>query len=471
MQKFSKTLLGCAVFTVTQMMVLPQVWAAPCTIDTDAQVEANNIECTATRIEYSEGLRALYARGVNAHLKVPEAVTLNLSGASTTANNGVAHAAGGGKLTVVDTLNLKQSGEGNSYGALARDAGSKLIVGGDLFVDMMSNKGGGTRRAILALGGGSIEVLGRVSIKAAGEGFRSPRGLAAEGSGSSLFYKDALVDLREVDATGISGGENTWGVRANSPGGQVVGTGKTEVLVSGKGVGYRAGAGKNRVDGVLAASVENGSLESAAVHVYSSGTLQVGGASSFSNPKGRGLLLALDSSSSESAFTAGAELTIKALQGIVFQSSDVRVNRTSLQNANVEATQEIWTALGQVQADFNGSAGRYTGTSALEATAKLDIILTDGAVWNLQGNSAFTSLVLSLKATLSSGGASHTVTGELSNISGVLDLQGASFSAGDALTVAGNYNGGGTLLIDTVLGDGTSSPSTKGWRSWISPLP
>lgn len=425
------------------LLVASPAYAA-CTDTAAAATATAGSTCAAIGSTYTNGTYALESTGAGSSLTVNNAVSLNLSGASATAAGTAVAAAdgGGGTLTFNSDVAIVQYGSTNSYGLAAGDvapsgSGTVLVQGA---TSVQMNAGGATRRAVLAYQTGSVVTLvGPTTISATGGS--SHRGLSAEDG--TINYSSANINF--------AGWGGSTGIRSTTSGSLVHASGDTDITVdTGGSVGVLSVNGAvTTFDGKL--TVNAGSGSGAAVQANSTSSVSMGANSLLTNTTGAAVLLA-----GAPTFTAGSGLTVNGgTDG--FSYSGVTASTINLTNATVTAP-NLWHAVSSSVATFNGSGGVYAGTSTKDATSTLNVNLSNAAVWNLTADATLTAASLTSSAVLSSPTASRTLTGNLSNTGGTLDLSGATPSAAQVFTVAGDYDGGGAVSIDTQLGD-SSSPT------------
>ncbi|QNP50595.1 IPTL-CTERM sorting domain-containing protein [Diaphorobacter aerolatus] len=207
--------------------------------------------------------------------------------------------------------------------------------------------------------------------------------------------------------------------------------------------------GTSKIDGKLMIHAQGAG--SNAVNLLGAGTqMTIGADSSLSSTQGPGVLL-----QGTPTFSAGSGLTVDALDAFVLTAATTTMSLTQTQ---VTAQDKIWLATGGGATQFNGHAGKYQGSSAVDAGTTLNLTLDTAAQWILTGDSSYTQLSLDSGAIYQVSGANRTVTGLLVNRAGVVDLSGNSPQVSDTFTTVGSYSGGGQIRLDTALGD-SSSPT------------
>ena len=433
-------------------LLTPGAYAACSDTAASASATAGSNNCVANGTSYTAATSALLANQAGSVLTVQNNVVANPSAVGTSNGYGVVSASGTtATLHALGSVTVHQAGAANSYGIAAgpvNPSGTGTVqIDGAVNVTMYPGSGA-TRRGVMSNGAGSkVTIKGFTTIGASGATptSRAHRGLSAEGGGE-LNYVGASIDLR--------GHSGTSGTRSVTTGSILHGTGNTEVWVDGAGSDGLLGAGTatTTIDGWL--KVHAGVGSNSAINFSGSSTLTIGPNSVLENPTGVAVRL---SSTSPEPFAAGTGLQVTAATG--FNYSGAITPTTTLTNATVNAT-TVWNADTGAKPAFVANGGTYTGTSSQDATSALGITLQNSAVWNLTGDSTFNTLTLNSGGTLSSPNASRTATGTVANTAGVVDLHGTSPQTGDQLTVAGPYSGGGTLQLDTALGNG-ASPTDK----------
>ncbi|MET4574988.1 IPTL-CTERM sorting domain-containing protein [Ottowia thiooxydans] len=418
-------------------------------IDTASRAQATaGDNCPATGTVYSgasNAAHALLASGANSTLTISSNVSANPLGYGSNAGTGVVSAGAGGRLIAQGNVTLIQAGALNSYGVAAGPVNPAGVgtVGIRGAVDVTMASGGSTRRAIMANGVGSeVTIDGPITVTQTGG--TSHRGLSAEGGGS-INYAGASIDFR--------GDAGSTGIRVLTGMARLHGTGNTEVWVEGAGaVGFLTNASaESTVDGWLKIHGDLGA--DSAASIQGSAKLTVGAGSLLDNTGGVAVRI---SSANAEPLVAGTGLSISALTGFAY--SGAITPSTTLNGANVTAA-TLWQTTAAAQPNFIADGGTYTGTSAQEAGSALSVSLFNSATWNLTADAFLTMLSLAGGGTLSTPNATRTMSGSVTNTSGLVDLSGASPQTGDSLTVVGNYFGaGGVIRLDTVLGD-SSSPT------------
>ena len=412
---------------------------AACTDTGAAATATSGSVCGATGAIYANGVYALASSGNNSVLTTVGAVSLNPGSNLTAGGRAVASAdGGGGRLVFNGNVSLNQRGANNSYGLSAGNVTpggfGTVEVNGDVNVVMAAQ--GSTRRAIMSLLPGSlVTITGHTTISMTGAG--THRGFSAE-EGGIIRYRSASIDF-----AGDSGA--TAGIRVIAQASEVHASGDTEITVdSADSVGVST-LGKAIFTGKL--TVNAGGANAAAVNARGTGELAMGAASSLSNPTGNAVVLG----SGTPTFTAGSGLVVSGgTNGFAYNG--VTASTITLNNATVTAP-NLWNATSSV-ATFNGAGGVYTGASTKDAASTLNVNLNAAALWNLTDDATLTAATLTSGAVLSAPTASRTLTGQLANTAGVLDLHGAApGTTGQVFTVSGDYSGGGTMRIDTQLGD------------------
>lgn len=105
-----------------------------------------------------------------------------------------------------------------------------------------------------------------------------------------------------------------------------------------------------------------------------------------------------------------------------------------------------------------GNGSRFDGATRIAENGTLKLNITGGnSAWHVSDNSSFTEVTLREQAALllnaqGAGPVDYALTGNFHNLAGIINLSDNS-SAGDQLTLEGNYNtNGGKLSLDVVLG-------------------
>ena len=106
-----------------------------------------------------------------------------------------------------------------------------------------------------------------------------------------------------------------------------------------------------------------------------------------------------------------------------------------------------------------GNASRYTGATTITDNGVLNLAIAGGdSVWRMTRDSSLSAVTLSSGATLALADAAApvnalTLRGTVLNQGGLIDLAGGRGTAGNRLTIIGDYAGqAGTVLLRTVLG-------------------
>ncbi|WP_028600858.1 IPTL-CTERM sorting domain-containing protein [Ottowia thiooxydans] len=418
-------------------------------IDTASRAQATAGDtCPATGTTYtgaSNAAHTLLASGANSTLTISSNVSVNPTGYGSNGGTGVVSAGAGGHLVGQGSVTVIQAGALNSYAVSAgpvNPAGAGTVdIRGAVTVTMAA--GGTTRRAVMANGVGSVVTIeGPITVTQTGG--TSHRGLSAEGGGS-INYAGASVDFRgDVGSTGI---------RVLTGTARLHGTGNTELWVEGAGsVGFLTNASaESTIDGWLKVHGDVGA--DSAASIQGAAKLTVGAGSLLDNTGG--VAVRIGSANAE-PLVAGAGLSVTASTGFLYAGAITPT--TQLTDATVNAA-TLWQSTANAQPNFQANGGTYTGTSVKEPGSALSISLANSATWNLTSDASLTLLTLTGNGTLSTPNATRTVSGSITNTSGLVDLSGSSPQTGDALTVSGNYvGGGGTVRLDTALGD-SSSPT------------
>ena len=106
-----------------------------------------------------------------------------------------------------------------------------------------------------------------------------------------------------------------------------------------------------------------------------------------------------------------------------------------------------------------GNASRYTGATTITDNGVLNLAIAGGdSVWRMTRDSSLSAVTLSSGATLALADAAApvnalTLRGTVLNQGGLIDAAGGRGTAGNRLTIIGDYAGqAGTVLLRTVLG-------------------
>lgn len=453
--RFSAIAGACAL-----LFCSPATWAA-CVDDSTRAVADAGSQCAATAASYAAGTDALRADGTGSVLTSVGATRLNPDGVDwTDFNQAVAAAANGGTLILAGNTDIANGGAPDSFG-LAATAGGSVQTQGDLTVLIAGNAGG--RRGVLAEGAGSsIEIGGRSSIKAEEPFVGYHTGLHAKDGGSIRY---AGLDL-DFLVNGRS--EAIWVDGATS---SIEDTGET-TLTSGQtdAIGIRS-SGAYRTSGKLTAYFNLSSNETdqarSAILVERDGSVSIGANSVLEVVRGNAVELYSDGAASTPAFSAASGLRIESRQHGSFAISSSAflyngpVNSSiSLQTAAVDMQNTfdfVWAARAGATGSFTGQGGSFLGSSMVDGQSTLNINLSDAAVWQpaLLTPASFTNLNLTSGAILRNPGPELTLTGNLQNTGGTLELSGPSEPV--TFTLNGDYTGGGNIQMDVELLDNSSS--------------
>lgn len=159
------------------------------------------------------------------------------------------------------------------------------------------------------------------------------------------------------------------------------------------------------------------------------------------------------------SFSAGSGLIINA-QGSSFNYL-AATGSTSLDAVTATTAPVVWNADATSTATYTGNGGHYKGASQLAGGGQLTLNLNSAALWEATAASAFTVLNLQSDTVLDASLLpSLAATGNLSNAGGVVSLARSDASPNNTLALAGVYTAnGGSLVLNTVLNDGSTSVS------------
>ena len=452
--------LSCVASIVTSAVLTPLAQAA-CIDNADRAQATGGDSCIATGSSYTGASNAnntLLANDAGSILTIPNNVVANANNVASSGGQGVVTAIANGQIVAQGAVTVVQRGATNSYGISAgglSGTGGTINIGGDVNVTMAAN--GATRRAIMANGSTGLVVIGgHTVLRHTGAG--AHRGLSAEGGGT-IRYNSANIDFGARPAAppdpGAPSDPGATGIRVLTGDARLLGSGNTQIRVDGAGsLGFLTNANaQSTINGWL--RIDVGSGGASAANIQGNATLSMGPDSALNHPTGTAVSI---SSAHISPLVAGSGLAMTAVTGFAY--SGAISPTTNLTNATVTAT-TLWSAATGAQPSFRASGGNYTGTSVQDSASALTVTLADAAVWNLTADASLASLNLEGNGTLAAASASRTVIGNVNNISGLVDLSGTTPQTGDTFTVDGGYAGsGGTLRLDTALGD-SSSPTDQ----------
>ncbi|WP_157667796.1 IPTL-CTERM sorting domain-containing protein [Comamonas serinivorans] len=435
-----------------------QLAHAACVDNADrAQAPIAGDTCLANGSSYlgsGNANNTLLASGAGSTLTVANTVTVNPGNVSSSGGQGVVSAFSGGHVIAQGGVTVIQRGGANSYGISAGGqsaTGGTVDIAGPLSVTMSA--AGQFRRAVMANGAtGLVTIGGHTTIRHTGGS--GHRGLSAEGGGT-IHYTSADIDFTARPAAppdpAIPGDTGSNGIRVLTDSARLHGTGNTDIRVEGtNSIGLLTNANaESTIDGWLRINV--GPNGASAANIQGNATVSIGPNSALNHPTGSAVVI---SSAHATPLVAGPGLTMAAVTGFTYTGAIAP--ETTLTNATVTAT-TLWHATSGAEADFTAHGGGYTGTSTQDGTSTLTVTLADAAVWHLNADATLTTLNLESNGTLEAASASRTVTGDVKNISGLVDLSGTTPQTGDTFTVGGNHTGGGgTVRLDTALGDSAS---------------
>ena len=280
---------------------------------------------------------------------------------------------------------------------------------------------GGTRSG-LYVGGGTVTVGGNLKLD-----FQSP------------YYGNALAPLwSQGGTTTVIGGTSVTTASASgvTPGVMVA---NSQVNLNGPTSVTVAGAGAAAVD-IRAAGIAQWPL--------------VGNTINASGSAGIGLQL-----QGNGSFSAGPGLTVNAV-GSSFNYLGA-TGSISLDTVTANMAPVVWNADATSATTYTANGGHYKGASLLASGGQLTLNLNSDALWEATAASAFTVLNLQSSAVLDASLLpSLAATGNLSNAGGVVSLARSDSSPSNTLALAGLYtSNGGTLVINTVLNDASTSVS------------
>lgn len=387
-------------------MFYPLAAHSACTDTATAATATAGSSCTASNASYTATNQALFATGSNSRLAIP------------------------------GTVSFRQAGGNNSHGLYALNGGT-VVASDDVIVEMQTSSG--TNRRGISTGANSlVDIQGNITIT--GMGGSSHRGISSE-YGGLIIYRGTT----DIDFTASA---SSVGLRANDGTTSTVeAIGETRITMSDNGRGMYVSGGGNLLFRAPLTVVNAGT----AIHVRY-GNIEVAANSSINSLNNAVLF---GDNTAPKTFTAGSGLSINS-DAIGF-NYDANVDITlSLDTATVNAPQ-LWNVDDMANASYTAVGGTYTGASTVNGSGILNVNMTNSAIWNLNADAQVSTLSLTGRGTLSAPGGTYTVTGNVDNQSGVIDLQGLTVgAAGDELTISGNYSGGGELVLDTVLGDSSS---------------
>ena len=162
---------------------------------------------------------------------------------------------------------------------------------------------------------------------------------------------------------------------------------------------------------------------------------------------------------SNGSFSAGSGLVVNA-QGSSFNYLSAS-GSTSLDAVTATTAPVVWNADATSTATYTGNEGHYKGSSQLASGGQLTLNLNRAALWEATAASSFTVLNLQSDALLDASLLpSLAATGNLSNAGGIVSLARSDASPNNTLALAGTYTAnGGSLVLNTVLNDGSTSVS------------
>ncbi len=206
-----------------------------------------------------------------------------------------------------------------------------------------------------------------------------------------------------------------------------------------------------------ATSVTTAGAGAAAVDIRIGGVAQwplAGNTITASGAAGIGLQLR-----SNGSFSAGSGLVVNA-QGSSFNYLSAS-GSTSLDAVTATTAPVVWNADATSTATYTGNEGHYKGSSQLASGGQLTLNLNRAALWEATAASSFTVLNLQSDALLDASLLpSLAATGNLSNAGGIVSLARSDASPNNTLALAGTYTAnGGSLVLNTVLNDGSTSVS------------
>ena len=382
-----------------------------------------------------------------------------------------------GNTTVNGVLTVTDTNGDNSRGILLSGAGN-----GAFLKDVTINKPSGANNAagIEKAGSGVVTFQGNVTVSS-NTGAPSARINTRDGvrnnAGTANYQKDLSITSQGGTRSGLYVGAGTVTVGGNltldfqsnyyalysyaplwSQGGTTTVTGTTTVntaAASGLTPGVVVTNSQVTLNG--ATSVTVAGTGAAAVDIRIGGVARwplAGNTITASGAAGIGLQLR-----SNGSFSAGSGLVVNA-QGSSFNYLSAS-GSTSLDAVTATTAPVVWNADATSTATYTGNEGHYKGSSQLASGGQLTLNLNRAALWEATAASSFTVLNLQSDALLDASLLpSLAATGNLSNAGGIVSLARSDASPNNTLALAGTYTAnGGSLVLNTVLNDGSTSVS------------
>lgn len=475
-------------------------WAAPCPSETDERVQAPDGEvlvCDATKPAYTSLQSPVLATGAGAVLTVDAAgqpTTLNAAGALTNLTPvNLVNADRGGRIVVKQPMSAvlnSNDGNMNPFGTAANavlviseseDEATSITFEKDLTLSVMSMGTG-----IRVVGPkSSAAIHGNLQIDLAG--IPAAEGGANYGSFGVLVGNEGTLVYESATLKAPDGGQNVTGIYMDL-GTNVTGNGDTSIEFLGE-------ANYQPAMSVLGALTIKGKLNvnvpvASAQNLLSLGDLSkvsLGPNSVVNAPNGSAFNFGYRSEGENipvATLDVASGLTLTAGTAFAFGGKAPSYFTANLVNATVTAS-PVWRLFGPGGVStFTADGGTFVGGSVAfnenfetvggdipaAAGGNNTLVLTNGANWYMQTNSAYQYVQLLNSSALRVGNANLTLTSELlSNTSGVVDLTTGSVAtlaksgltkaaqAVDIFKLEGSYAGGGQVKLDTVLGDSSSA--------------
>ncbi|MCS4293755.1 hypothetical protein M2375_001987 [Comamonas sp. BIGb0152] len=381
-----------------------------------------------------------------------------------------------GNTTVNGVLTVTDTNGNNSRGILVSGAGI-----GNFLKDVTINKPSGSNNAagIEKAGSGVATFQGNVAVSSntgAPSSTINTRDGVRNNSGTSNYQQNLNITSLGGTRSGLYVGAGTVTVSGNllldfqsnyyntnfaplwSQGGTTTVTGTTTVNTAvASGLTPAVVVTNSQVTLNGPTTVTAAGAGAAAVDIRAGGIAQwplAGNTITASGAAGIGLQLRGNGS-----FSAGSGLIINA-QGSSFNYL-AATGSTSLDAVTATTAPVVWNADATSTATYTGNGGHYKGASQLAGGGQLTLNLNSTALWEATAASAFTVLNLQSDAVLDASLLpSLAATGNLSNAGGVVSLARSDASPNNTLALAGVYTAnGGSLVLNTVLNDGSTSVS------------